>query len=207
MNEVRLPNRLIKSCLSGKKMKLLRFIAFAKLQGHRSEIKSLLSDLKIEPKTGKRLIQKAVSEGLAGSDGKFFFPRSWKKLGLNKKAGLYLTNKYNFRKLIIFEALCFAMALKNLIRKGSRHANKRSVQQDGFPTGFLCKALELRERRFKTLKANAQRYRFISVKPQFKKVGKASDFNALKKNSHGIPVFLSGKNCIVPSASKIKVLI
>lgn len=207
MNEIRLPNRLINSCLSDKKIKLLRFIAFAKLQGHRSEIKGLLTDLKIEPKTGKRLIQKAVSEGLAGTDGEFFFPRSWRKLGLSKRAGLYLTDKYNFRNLIKFEALCFAKALKKIIRKGSRHANKRSVLQDGFPTGFLCKALELRERRFKTLKANAQRYRFISVRPQFKQVGKASDFNALKKNSHGVPVFVSGKNCVVPSASKINVLI
>lgn len=207
MNEVRLPNCLLKSSLSDKKMKLLRFIAFAKLNGHRIEIKRLLRLLNIQAKTGRRLVQKAVKDGLAGSDGKFIFPRSWRKLGLNKRGGLYLTDKFNFKNLIKFEALCFAKALKRLIRKGSQHANKRSVQQDGFPTGFLCKALGLRERRLKTLKASAQRYRFISVRPQFKRVGKACDFDAFKKNSHGVPVFVSGKNCVVPSVSKINVLI
>lgn len=207
MNEVKISSHFLISVLSEKKTKLLRFVAYAKLKGHRAEIKGLLKDLKIHPKTGKRLIKQAVNDGLAGVDKKFLFPRSWRKLGINKRGGLYLTHGFTWKKLEKFEAICFAHALKKVIRKGNPHANKRSVLQEGFPTGFYCKALGIRERRFKSLKAAAQRYRFITVTPQVKIIGGVREFDSLRKNLPGLPIFKRGKFSVVPDISIIKVKI
>lgn len=204
--ELRLPNRLLSSALSEKKIKQLRFFASAKLEGHRSEIQPLCECLKIQPKTCQRLVKKIVLEGWGGTDGTFLFPRSWSKLQFSKRGGLYLTNAP--KDLKRFEALCFAKALKKVYRqKGSPHSSKRRVKQTDFPTGYLCSALGLKERRFKTLKALAQRYRFISVIPQIRIIGKVKDFDAMKKNLHGPRIFKRGKHVVTPDISKIKVLI
>lgn len=207
MEEIRIPNKLLSSALAAKQTKALRLFATAKLDGHRSEIKPLLDLLKIQPKTGQRLIKKIVDKGWAGSDGTFLFPRSWRRLTLSKRGGLYLTTvPQDLRR---FEALAFAKGLKSLYRKkgGSPHPGKRRVTPKDFPTGYLCSALGLKERRFKTLKASAQRYRYIAVTPQYRIIGTANDFPLLKKNLHGPPVFKCGKHTVVPDVSKIRVLI
>lgn len=204
--ESRLPNRLLKKALASKNVKLLRLLATAKLEGHRSEIKHLCECLKIQPKTCSRMVKKIVENGWAGTDGTYLFPRSWGKMLLAKRGGLYLTTApKNLKK---FEALCFAKALKNIYRKkGSPHSSKRRVLQKDFPTGYLAAALGLKERRFKTLKALAQRYKFISVTRQFRIIGKAKDLGALKRNLYGVPIFKRGKHTVTPVISKIKVLI
>jgi hypothetical protein len=204
--EIRIPNRLLSLALEAKNVKALRLFAAAKLQGHRSEIKPLCASLKIHPKTCKRLAQKIIDAGWAGSDGVFLFPRSWRKLKLSKRSGLYLTRAPTDLKR--FEALAFAMGLKRVYRQqGSPHSKKGRVKQEDFPTGFLCHALGLKERRFKTLKAQAQRYRYISVKPQVRVIGKARDYAAMQKNLHGPPVFIRGKHVVTPDISRIKVLV
>jgi hypothetical protein len=203
--EIRIPNKLLSSALKEKKVKALRLLASAKLKGHRASTEQLFQELKLHPKTGKRLIDSVVSLGWAGTDGKFLFARSWHKLDLSKRGGLYLTQIHNLKK---FEALCFAKALKKLYRKpGGQTTGKRKDHAKDFPARYLAKSLGLKQRRFEMLKASAQRYRFISVRPQYNIIGTAKDFPALKKNLHGMPVFKRGRHTVVPDIAKIKVLI
>jgi hypothetical protein len=206
--ELRIPSRLLSSALSQKKVKQLRLLASAKLEGHRVEITALLEGLNIHPKTGNRLVKRLVADGWAGTDDEFLFPRAWRKLKFNKRGGLYITTAP--KDLKKFEALCFAKALKKILsRKASpqRPEIGRTKQNADLPTTYLTKALGLKERRFKSLKSNAQRYRYISVKSQFKIIGKVNEYAAISKNLHGIPVFKRGKYTVTPDISKIKVLI
>lgn len=207
MEEIRIPNKLLSRALAAKETKALRLFATAKLEGHRSEINPLLERLNIHRKTGGRLIKKIVDQGWAGTDGTFIFPRGWRKLKLSKRGGLYLTTApQDLRK---FEALCFAKGLKSVFRKkgGSPRPGQRRATQKDFPTGFLSAALGLKERRFKALKAAAQRYRFIAVSPRYTIIGAAKDYPVIKKNIHGPPVFKRGKHTVVPDVSRIRVLI
>jgi hypothetical protein len=206
MMELRIPNKLLSTALAEKQTKLLRLLATAKLDGHRSEIQPLCESLDIHRKTGQRLINKIVSKGWAGTDDTYIFPRSWRKLKTSKRGGLYITSAP--KDLKRFEALCFAKGLKSIYRKkGSPHPGQRRVKQKDFPTGFLCAAMGLKERRFKTLKAAAQRYKYIAVIPQYSIIGPAKDYPLLKKNIHGPPIFKRGKHTVVPDVSKIRVLI
>jgi hypothetical protein len=204
--ELRIPSPLLATALAEKKVKQLRLLATAKLEGHRVEISALFEGLKIHSKTGKRLVKKLVADEWAGTDGEYFFPRSWRKLKFSKRGGLYITTAP--KDLKKFEALCFAKALKKIYHKpGGQHSNKRRVVQNDFPARYICKSLGLSERRLERLKASAQRYRYISVRPQVKILGKASEYEALKKNLYGMPVFKRGKHTVVPDVSKIRVLI
>lgn len=204
--ELRIPTRLLSTALQQKEVKLLRLFATAKLHGHRTPLESLYSDLKIHPRTGSRLVKKLTGRGYAGCDGEFLFPRSWEKLDFNKRGGLYLTLCPKDVKK--FEALCFAQALKKLYRRreGQRSELGRTRQID-LPTGYLCAALKIKERRFKMLKAAAQRYGFISVIPQYKTIGKLKDYDALKKHLKGVPIMKRGRHVVVPEVSKIRILI
>ena len=204
--EIRVPNKLLSTALADKTTRALRLFAAAKLQGHRVEIKSLFAHLNIHPKTGQRLINKITDMGWAGSDGTFLFPRSWRKLNFKKRGGLYLTTApQDFNR---FEALCFAKGLKNFYRRrGSPRPSQRRAMQKDFPTGYLASVLSLKERRFKALKAAAQKYKYISVTPRYTIIGAAKDYPLLKKNIHGPPVFRRGKHTVVPDVSQIRVLI
>jgi hypothetical protein len=209
--EVRIPNVLLAEALAQKKVKQLRLFSCAKLNGHKCEISALADALKIHPKTCKRLVASIVNEGWAGTDGKYLYPRAWRKLKLNKRGGLYLTDAPKDAKK--FEALCFAKALKKLYRKlEGQRLTKGKTEQNDLPARYIFKSLGISERRFHRLKALAQdkKYRFISVKQQYKIVGSAEDFirfRAMKKHLHGIPFFIRGKHCVVPDVSKIRVLI
>ncbi len=204
--ELKIPLRLLSTALKEKKVKQLRLLATAKLEGHRVEINTLCGGLKIHSKTGKRLVKKLVADEWAGTDGKYLFPRSWRKLKFSKCGGLYITTAP--KDLKKFEALCFAKALKKICHKpGGQHSNKRRVEQNDFPARYISKSLGLSERRLERLKASAQKYRYISIKPQVKIVGKASEFEVLRKNLHGLPLFKRGKHTVVPDVSKIRVLI
>ena len=202
--EIRIPRKLLVRSLADKQVKMLRLLACAKLQGHRAEIQPILRRLKIQPRTGRRLIRAITDLDWAGNDGTFLFPRSWRSLGFHKRGGLYIiTQPKDLKK---FEALCFAHSLKKLIREaGPRSIKGRALQED-LPTGFLSKVLGIKERRFKMLKAAARSYRFITVSPQtYEVVGKAKDIEALKKHSSGVPVFVRGKSAVIPGITKIKV--
>ncbi len=204
--ELRIPSRLLSTALADKKVKQLRLLATAKLKGHRAEINALCEGLKIHSKTGQRLVKKLVADEWAGTDGKYLFPRSWRKLKFSKRGGLYITTAP--KDLKKFEALCFAKALKKLYHKpGGQHSNKRRVKQNDFPARYISKSLGLSERRFERLKASAQRYRYISVRPQYRIIGKAVEHGDISRNLHGIPVFKRGKHTVVPDISKIWVLI
>lgn len=203
--EVKIPAKLLADALAEKKVKQLRLFASAKFEGHRSKIKPLCECLKIHPKTCQRLVKTIVSEGWAGTDGTYLFPRSWRKLKQNKRGGLYLINAPKDIKK--FEALCFAKALKKLYRKlGGQRLTKGKTEQKDLPARYLAKALKLSDRRFERLKATAQKYRYISVKPQYQIVGTAKEYAALRKNLH-LPIFKRGKYCVVPDVSRIRVLI
>jgi len=170
------------------------------------KINSLCKALKIHSKTGQRLVKKLVADEWAGTDGEYLFPRSWRKLKFSKRGGLFIT--YAPKDLKKFEALCFAKALKKIYRKpGGQHSNKRRVEQNDFPARYISKSLGLSERRFERLKAAAQRYKYISVRPQYRIIGKVTEFAAISKNLHGIPVFKRGKHTVVPDISKVRVLI
>jgi hypothetical protein len=206
--EIRMPSALLSEALHHKQTKMLRLFATAKLRGHRSELNALYTDLKIHPKTGGRLIKKIVHAGWAGTDGKYLFPRSWERLQTSKRRGLYVSVIPKDQKK--FDALCFAHALKKIIGKkaGPRHTEVGSIlPKADLPHTYLCAALGIKERRFKTLKASAQRYKFIAVTPQFTRLGFASEYNQIKKNIHGPPVFKKGRFTVVPAISKIRVLI
>lgn len=207
LGEIRIPNKVMSSALSAKKVKALRVLATAKLYGHRACITQLCETLKMHPKTMQRQIETLVNDGMAGTDGKFLFPRAWNKLKINKRGGLYLTDAP--KNLKRFEALCFAKGLKTIFSsKGSPQLlEKGKNMQAEFPATYLCLALGIKDRRFKALKADAKRFRFISVIPQFKILGKAREYLDLKKNLHGMPVFKRGKHTVVPDVSKIRVLI
>lgn len=206
MAELRIPGRLLADALSGKFLKQLRVFATAKLEGHRSEIKPLCECLKIHPKTCKRITNKLVNDGWAGADDTFLFPRSWAKLNTSKRGGLYMTKApLDFKR---FEALAFTMGLKRFYRQqGSPHSKQGRVKQKDFPAGFICKALGLSERRFERLKAQARRYKYISVIPQYRIIGRAEQYDQIKKNIHGPMIFKRGKHIVTPEVSKIQVLI
>ena len=206
--ELRIPTRLLSTALAQKKTKALRILATAKLDGHRSDIKTLCEVLKMHPKTISRQIKTLVNDGMAGTDGTYLFPRAWSVMKFNKRGGLYLIDApKNLKK---FEALCFAKGLKKILSSKAspiRPDRGRTKQNSDLPATYLTKALGLKERRFKTLKSEAQRYRYISVIPQFRIIGKAQDYQALKKNLHDMPIFKRGKHTVVPDVSKIRVLI
>ena len=206
--ELRIPTRLLSTALAQKKTKALRILAAAKLDGHRSDITALCEILKMHPKTMSRQIKTLVNDGMAGTDGTYLFPRAWSVMKFNKRGGLYLIDApKNLKK---FEALCFAKGLKKILSSKAspiRPDRGRTKQNSDLPATYLTKALGLKERRFKTLKSEAQRYRYISVIPQFRIIGKAQDYQALKKNLHDMPIFKRGKHTVVPDVSKIRVLI
>lgn len=202
--ELRIPPKLLKAALAGKQMKALRLFATAKLEGHRSEIKPLLARLKIHPKTGQRLIKSIVQAGWAGYDETYLFPRSWSRLKVNKRGGLYLMEQP--KDLKRFEAQCFTKALKSIYRgRGNSRPEQGRTEPMDYPTRYLSSALGLSERRFERLKAAAQRYRYITVTQQYSIIGKAADLPAFRKNMKGMPVFKRGKHTVVPGLSRIKV--
>jgi hypothetical protein len=204
--EIRIPTRLLSTALADKTTKALHLLAHAKLEGHRAEIASLYRKLRIHPKTGKRLIRKITAAGWAGTDGKFLFPRAWRKLSLNKRGGLYLAIVPQDAKR--FEALCFAKALKKLYRRrGNRHSKKGRVTQTDFPARYISRFLGISDRRLVRLKAAAQKYRFMSVTRQFDRIGKVNDYATLRKNLPGLPVFRKGAYTVIPEISKIKICI
>ena len=211
-NELRLPVKLIEYALSNKLVKQLRILLCLKLIGHRCERVVLQKCLRMQKRTLARNISKLTKLGWAGTDGFNLYPRSWHRLNFGgKRVGLYMTSVPSLKK---FEALCFTIALKSVYRKkkinrkkGSPRSNTGRALQMDFPAGYLYKSMRLRQRTFERLKASAQRYRFISVKPQFIELGKKSEYAELRKNLKDVKMFVRGNKTVSPRPSLIKILI
>ncbi len=204
--EIRIPNKLILASLKGKYMKELMMLSIAKLNGHKYDRNLFVDRMHFSKRTNRRHLKSMQERGWIELDNDTIFLRSWKNLNLNKRGGLYLDDEpFDLRR---FEALCFAKALKTILRRrGSLRTNKRSSMQIDYPTQYLSKSLGVSEIRFKRLKARAVKHKFIKVTPQFTILGKRSDFKALNRNYKGIPLFKSGKHTVKPEISKIIVLI
>lgn len=204
--ELRVPNKQLAQALANQETKVLWFYVCAKLKGPRTHYNDLWQDLKLNSRTARRLLNKLLQHGWAGYDHHYIFTRSWSRLGLSKKGGLYLVDApMNFKK---FECLCFAQALKRFYRKmGGPHSTRRRIEPEDLPSRYLAKSLGLSLRRFERLKQGACKFKFISSIPQFRVVGLAKDFDALRKHLPGLALIKRGKHTVTPEASKIKVLI
>src|SRR5690606_18700974 len=123
-------------------------------------------------------------------DGKYLFPRGWRRIKYSKRGGLYLTDTAILSDLKRFEALCFAMALKRLYRAKARA--ERGSAKPTLSLRYVSEVLRLKERRCKQLRASAQRYGFMSIKRTYSVLGKRKDLPSLRKNIHGPPVFGRG---------------
>lgn len=203
--ELRIPHKLLITALSEKATKELRLFAAAKLYGHRVDAGALIDTLEIHPRTGRRLIKRLTDRGWAGYDGTQLFPRGWRHLGLSKRGGLYMTTAPI--DLDKFEALCFAKALQRLLRKAkttpARPERGRTSQSPELSLPYLATGLGLKERRFKYLKARAQKYGFLRSVRQYRIIGEAREFSSLRRNLHDVPMFRRGAYTVTPDLSKI----
>jgi hypothetical protein len=231
--EIRVPSKLLTDALALKKTKQLALFTAAKLEGHRSKIKPLLNRLKIHPKTGDRLVKKIVSDGWAGTDGTFLFPRSWRRLKLFKRGGRYLTNEIfidleeskkpfqDFHSRL--EALAFTWGLKQIQRKKRKKKEIREGEVRtrilgelsrrnypsrylSLPTKYLSKFMGLKIRRFERLKVKANKYGFIKVKTQkLWRLGKVYQYEMLKETMPDIKVFAFNGTCYGADISRIRI--
>jgi hypothetical protein len=209
MSELRIPVWLLRNALSKKRTKHLRLFLTAKLL-HNSRVKvaELIEELDIVPKTGKRLVGNIIKEGWANTDGKYLFLRSWNRMKYSKRGGLYITNSETLADTKKFEALCFTLALKRLYRsKRDPSANNGSATPKDLSSRYIALALQLKERRCAQLRSLAQKYGFLTIKRRYTILGKRNQFPALKKNLHGVPIFMIGKNSVTPDCSQITIKI
>ena len=207
MGELRIPVRLLSNALSKKRTKEIRLFATAKLlYNSRVNIALLFEEMDINPRNGKRLIKNIVYEGWAGTDGTNLFPRAWHRMKYSKRGGFYITDTKTLADLMMFEALCFTLALKRLYRskKGPRAKNGSASPKD-LSSRYIAEALQLKERRCTQLRSLAQKYGFITIKRRYRVLGKRNQFAALSKNLHGVPLFMIGKNSVSPDCSQITV--
>lgn len=203
--ELRIPNRLLSSALAEKKTKQLRLFAVAKLlHNSRVGIKELLEETDTHPRTGKRLIHGIVSSGWAGTDGKYLFPRAWHRMKYTKHGGLYLTNTEVLADLKKFEALAFSFSLQKLYRrKGPSTTKGTGAKPKDLSLRYVCEALQLKERRCKTLRSQAQMYGFISIHRRYWRVGKSSECGALTKYIKGPHLFAFKNNTLWTQVSRV----
>jgi hypothetical protein len=199
--EVRIPSKLVRESLRTKSTKVLHFFYSVKRHGHRAEIKSLLQELKLSPRKGRDLISRLVAKGLAHTDGTFIFPRSWRRIKVSKRAGLYLTTHHTQKK---FDSLLFAHAMKKVIRARS-HSFKGRVMPN-VPQGYYIKALGIPRTRFQKLQAQCIRYRYISSLSQYTRLGKANEVYDIRKYLHP-QAFKYGQFTVVREPSKISILL
>lgn len=204
-SEIRIPNRLVSRCLSKKHSRHLRAFALAKLKGHRIKVNELISELGLNTKPGKNLVKELIELGYVRTDGHYLFPVSWRKLKLNKKGGLYVTNIQNSKQR--FEALLYSHLLKKLYKKNvALHSITGRVLPE-LRSLYISKSLGLSERRSKRLKALSKKFGFISIKRTYTVLGKDKHYNSLKKNLAGLPIFIRGKYTVSPGVPEIKIKI
>lgn len=203
--ELRIPTRLLSEAIANKQVKALRLFLVAKIiHNSRADIRQLFEETDTHPKTRARLIKSIVSNGWAGTDGTYLFPRSWSRLKASKCGGLYLTDTEILSDPKKFEALAFTHALKKLYRrKGPRTTNGGRSAMPDLSLRYVCDALNIKERRCKMLRAAAQNYGFISIERTFWRVGRSGECGNLRIHLQGVNLFPSGKNTLWQTPSRI----
>ena len=205
--ELRIPVRLMIAALADKKIKALRLLCVAKLlYNHRAHIGQLLESMDIQPKTGARLMQSIIKHGWAGTDGSHLYPRSWSRIKTSKRGGLYLIDTSMLSNLKIFEALCFAHALRALYRRVEyQRSRKGRAEPNGISLAYSAGALGLSERTCKRLRAAAQSYGFIRLyRPKLTVVGAQIHKGQLMKHLSDAPIFALGKFVVTPGNSRVE---
>lgn len=185
----------------------------ARVYGHRAEIGELAAALGISRRTCIRKVKRLAKKGWVGTDGKFMFPRSARRLGMTKRGGLPLeiptqSIPIEIKEKERLEALCFTFLLKKAQRSNVRsHPKKRRAQPPTLPTKYFLKALKISERRFKRLKSSSQRFGFLICTRQFNRVGSKREILQLRKNLPGMPLFVRGEDVVTPMISRTEILI
>ncbi|MEJ1241635.1 hypothetical protein WBG78_26040 [Chryseolinea sp. T2] len=206
-NEVRIPRKILSEALRRREIRALHACAIAKINGgHRMELKALQSKISVSDRTLRRYIEAMMARGWAGCDGQYLFPRSWRRLKVSKRGGLFLANSTATTKDL--EVMAFVASLKSLIRNlGSPRSQKGRATPKDYPSRYLCKALGITERTFQRLKSRAVKEKLISVKRQYHVVGKAKHAKALIQNLPGLPLFVKEGKTIYPIPSRIDFLV
>ena len=201
-NEIRVPKNLIVSSYQTKKVKELQTLTIIKLMGSRVRFRTLCKCLDIHYKTGKRIIARLIKLQWVGTDGSYIFPRAWSRIGYKKSGGLYLGLIPKHLKEILF-----TIALKEITRRMARAQEKRSATPKGLPVRYYLISLCISERTyFRNLRASIK-LGLMRTKKILTKVGRKEEYNALRKNLHGVPLFVKGKYVVVPEPSEIKFFI
>jgi len=201
--EIRIPARIIYKAFRENLIRELYALTIAKYYGcHRIELSTLQSKLSLSEKSIQRYVKTLTELGWAGTDGKFLFPRSWKRLGFSKKFGLYFAELPIDRK--IFEVFIFVHLIKRIHRrKGSPHSQEGRVRQKDYPNRYLSKVLKISNRSLERLRARAVKEKLIYVERQYVVLGKAKYIDAFRRNLQAT-VFVRGSKTVSPIPSKIE---
>ena len=201
-NEIRVPKNLIIQSYQSKKVKELQTLTVIKLMGSRVRIKTIFKILGIHYKTGKRIIDRMQKLQWVGNDGTYIFPRAWSRIGFKKSGGLYLGVIPKHLKEILF-----TVALKEITRRMARAQEKRSATPKGLPVRYYIKSLGISERTyFRNVRASIK-LGLMRTKKVFTKIGRKAEYSTLRKNLHGVPLFVKGKFVVVPEPSELKFFI
>ena len=201
-NEIRVPKNLIVRSYQTKKVKELQTLTVLKSLGSRVRFKTICKILGIHYKTGKRIIDRMQKLQWVGNDGTYIFPRAWSRIGYKKSGGLYLGLIPVHLKEILF-----TLALKEITRRMARAQEKRSAMPKGLPVRYYLKSLCISERTyFRNVRASIK-LGLMRTKKVLTKIGRKEEYNSLRQNLHGVPLFVKGKYVVVPEPSEIKFFI
>ena len=200
--EIRLPKNLIIQSYQSKKIKELHALTVIKLMGSRVRVKIFCRCLGIHTKTAKRIINRLVKLQWVGTDGTYIFPRAWNRIGYKRKGGLYLSRVLKHLKEILF-----TFALKEITKRMARAQKKRSATPKGLPVRYYSKSLGISERTyFRNLRASIK-LGLIRSNKVLTKIGRKEEYNSLRQNLHGVPLFIKGKFVVVPEPSELEFFI
>lgn len=207
--ELRIPPALLLAALRGKILQSLIILLVAKLlHNGRVRVNDLLEELSLTRRTGSKHIQKIVDLGWAGTDGEFLFPRSWHRLGLTKRGGLYLPSTELLSEADRFKAHAFEHSLWKVYRRAGGHGpKKRRAVQNDLSLAYTSKALGIPERTVKRLRAQATKCGLLKIiRNPLIRIGHASELAGFRKHMKGVPVFRSGYSTVSPTPSSVHFL-
>jgi len=201
-NEIRVPKNLIIHSYQKKRVKELELITVLKYSGSRVNAKSFFKSVGIHAKTGKRILNKLIKLQWVGYDGRYIFARAWSRIGYRKRGGFYFGALPPRIKDFLF-----TFALKEITKRMARAQEKRSATPKGLPVRYYCKSLTISERTYYRNLRSAIKRGLMRTKQVFTKVGRKAEYNALRQNLHGVPLFVKGKYVVVPEPSEMKFFI
>lgn len=201
-NEIRVPKNLIIHSYQKKRVKELELITVLKYSGSRVNAKSFFKSVGIHAKTGKRILNKLIKLQWVGYDGRYIFARAWSRIGYRKRGGFYLGALPPRIKDFLF-----TYALKEITKRMTRAQEKRSATPKGLPVRYYCKSLTISERTYYRNLRSAIKRGLMRTKQVYTKIGTKDQYNTLRKNLHGVPLFVKGKYVVVPQPSEMKFFI